>query len=140
MDKRIAKWLASRDTGASSKAIVLWLSAGVAESDWGASTPSDPADLARCLRLLERIPEWKARMPEMANAGGLWPTFARRWDEITASFLSEVGGSVPAYRSEWSTPKTYALMKTVHAEAYGADKPKFTEVDLGGATVRFAQA
>jgi hypothetical protein len=35
MDKRIAEWLASGDTGTSSKAIMLWLSAGVTDKTWG---------------------------------------------------------------------------------------------------------
>jgi hypothetical protein len=145
MDPRIAEWLASGDTGSSSKAIMLWLSAGVKESEWGASTPSDPSDLGRCLRLLDRMPEWKARMPEMAGAGGLWPTFAERWSEIEASFLSECGGKLPAKDDySWKAQKTYDLMRQVHDAAYAKDKPDFTEVrftegKLAGCSMRFSK-
>lgn len=141
MDPRIAEWLASDDTGSSSRAIMLWLSSKTADKSRGPDTPSDIGDLGRCLRLLERIPEWKARMPEMAEAGGLWPTFARRWDEIVASYLSETGGKVLPPIDGTRCPKTYDLMKRVHDEAYAADKPGFTEVKLGGklagVTMRF---
>lgn len=141
MDRRIAEWLASRDTGASSKAIMLWLSSSVVEGSWGPSTPNDPADMGRCLRLLARIPEWKARLPEMAEAGGHWPTFVKHWDEIEASYLAEAGGSLPDADADWSAPKTYTLMCAVRDEAHQADKPGFAEVKLGGklagVTMRF---
>lgn len=109
MDSKLARWLAGRDTGASSKAIALFMSAGVETGE----TPSDPADLGRCLRLLELFPEWKPRMSEMQ--GGFWPTFARHWDEMAASMAREVG-------IDWSKGReareTYALMKQVRDEAY----------------------
>lgn len=140
MDQRIAEWLASGDTGISSKAIMLWLSAGVTDKTWGAGTPSDPADLARCLRLLERIPEWKDRIGEMAEAGGMWPTFARRWAEMEASFIAEAGGALPAKGANWSAPQTYQLMKNVEAEAYAKDNPGFTKITLGGLSAKVRTA
>ena len=131
MDPRLANWIASGDTGTSSKAIMLWFSAGVVDGTWGASTPSDPADLGRCLRLLERFPEWKPRMAEMAGAGGLWPTFSKRWSEIEACFIAECGGELPGRNDcGWSCPKTYDLMKRVHKQAYEADKPAWQEVSF----------
>jgi hypothetical protein len=129
VDQRIAEWLASGDTGASSKAIMLWLSAKVKDSAWGASTPSDVSDLGRCLRLLDRIPEFKARMGEMAEAGGEWPTFAKRWDEMEAMYRSEAGGRAP---------KTYKLMKEVEAEARQAAGTASQYVSMGaGCEIRF---
>ncbi len=138
MDKRIAEWLASGDTGSSSKAIMLWLSSGVIDSSWGADTPRDAGDLARCLRLLEVIPEWKMRMPEMAGAGGLWPTFIKHWDNIVATFMQECNGKIPEKYGEWPDfTKTYELMKSAHATAYEADNPDYTEVAFGkGCTIR----
>ncbi|MCW2763354.1 MAG: hypothetical protein JWR85_3555 [Marmoricola sp.] len=136
MDKRLAEWFASNDTGSSSKSIALWLAAGVT-GHHGADTPSDPSDLCRCLRLLDRIPEWKVRIAEMAGAGGLWPTFAERWSEIEASLLGECDGKVPGRDDRgWSCPATYELMKLVHDQAYAADKPSFEEVKFGSMTMR----
>lgn len=117
IDPRIADWLASGDTGVSSKAIMLWLSAQAKCKTWGAETPADPGDLGRCLRLLERIPEWKPRMAEMAEAGGLWPTYAARWEDMAGMMRDEVG-------IDWSkgkqAPRTFALMQRVYVEAYRA--------------------
>jgi hypothetical protein len=131
MDPRIAEWLASWDTGTSSKSIMLWLSSKTADKTWGASTPSDCADLARCLRLLERIPEWKQRMGEMAETGGEWPTYAKRWAEIEASFLAEVGKLPARDDRDWKAPKTYELMKRVQAEARQAANTASQYVPFG---------
>lgn len=137
MDVRIAQWLASGDTGMSSKAIMLWLSAGVKEDRWGAATPGDPADLGRCLRLLERIPEWKERIGEMAGAGGYWPTFVRRWDEMADSMEREVGIH---WEKGKKAPLTYKLMGAVEREARDAGSADFQEVDLGtGMKMRFGK-
>ena len=114
MDRRLAEWFGSRDTGLSSKCIALFLAAGVVEE---ANVPHDPSDLGRCLRLLARIPEWKSRISELKSIGGLWPTYAARWDEMAESMADEVG-------IDWSkgreAPKTYDLMKRVEVEAYRA--------------------
>jgi len=141
MDKRIAEWLASGDVGSSSKAIMLWLSSGTTDTRYGPDTPRDAGDLARCLRLLERIPEWKERMPEMAAAGGLWPTFIKHWDKIVATFMEECDGKIPAQYGLWHKfDRTYALMRKANDEAYAADRPNFTEVSAGDTmTVRFAK-
>lgn len=140
IDPRLADWLASGDTGTSSKAIMLWLSARKVADTWGADTPSDAGDFGRCMRLLERIPEWKPRMAEMAEAGGLWPTFSKRWPELTRVYLDECGGKVPAKGDRINCPRTYALLKKVHDEAYANDRPDFTEVKMGtGMTMRFGK-
>lgn len=140
IDPRLADWLASGDTGSSSKAIMLWLGAGKTGGNWGPDTPSDVGDFGRCIRLLECIPEWKERMPEMAGAGGLWPTFSKYWPDLTATYLAENGGTFPAKGSSEKCPRTYAMLKQAHAEAYAADKPNFTEVKFSETmTVRFGK-
>ena len=76
--------------------------------------PYDPDDLNRCLLLLEAVPEWKSRMPEMAAHGAVWAALAARWDEIVQSFVDEVG-------LNWSkgghARKTYDLMHEVRDSA-----------------------
>lgn len=142
LEKRIAEWFASSDTGLSSKAIALWLWQKKKDERWGPATPSDVGDLARCLRLLEIIPEWKQRIPEMADAGGLWPTFVKHWDEIVEAFMAECGGTIPAQYGEWpDCSKTYELMQAANDAAYRSDNPGFSEVKfdsgtLAGCTVR----
>lgn len=112
IEQRAAAWLCDGRVGTSSRAIhdhMLGL-----EAKRGYSHPHDPDDLNRCLLLLELIPEWKPRMPEMAQRSDAWSGLIERWEEIVATFLEEVG-------LNWSkgkrAPRTYALMK----QALGRD-------------------
>ena len=114
LQKRIAEleaaahydaWLLSGDTGMSSKAIFDFMRTG-AKGGW---TPSDPSDLGRCLRLLERFPEWRARMPEMADCSPKWAAIIPHWDLLEATLLSEVGG----LRSRGNAPKTFGMMLAI---------------------------
>lgn len=107
MDNRLAVWFAAGDTGISSETMALWLSARVGNDRWGRSTPSDPADLGRCLRLLEAIPEWKPRMVEMVECSPQWAHMMTYWDEIAASMADEVGID---WSKAQSAPLTYDLM------------------------------
>lgn len=137
MDKRVIEWLAGGDTGTSSKAIAFWLTAKVKDQRWGASTPIDPSDLGRCLRLLEVMPEWKSRIGEMAEAGGEWPTYVKHWDEMAQSMADEVG-------IDWSkgreAPKTYELMKRVRSLARNDAGTASQYIKLGeGVEMRFGQ-
>jgi hypothetical protein len=80
---------------------------GTVRGHW--NHPHDPADLGRCLRLLEAVPEWKPRIVEMSRHSIGWAVLSARWDEIAASMADEVG-------IDWSkgtkAPKTYALMRS----------------------------
>lgn len=119
INARLVDWLTSGDTGTSSEAIALWLARG-RKGRWGADTPSDPSDLGRCLRLLDKFPEFRARFAEMADAGGHWPTFVERWPEFEATFLEECGGRLLA-KGEGrgiECPRTYHLMKLAEADSY----------------------
>lgn len=113
VEERAVAWIRDGRVGASSRAIhdhMLEL-----KPKWGFSYPSDPADLNRCLLLLDLIPEWKPRMGEMAQHGAQWAGLVARWDEIVQCFLDEVG-------LDWSkghdirATKTYAMMKQALGE------------------------
>jgi hypothetical protein len=75
---RAEEWLTSGDTGASSKA--LWSVMMGVPSD--KSHPHDGADLGRCIRLLDRIPEWKPRLKEMAAVSPYWAVLVENWDGL----------------------------------------------------------
>lgn len=107
--ERLGAWLNSRDTGLSSEAIFHFMTLAVPPQHH----PHDPADLGRCLRLLERFPEWKPRMPELAAHDPYWAALLRQWDEIVAAFISEADGSLPGKYASWCAPKTYELMRHV---------------------------
>lgn len=113
VEQRAVAWIRDGRTGLSSRAIhdhMLGLEGGR-----GYSYPRDPADLNRCLLLLDLIPEWKLRMPEMAQRNEEWAGLVARWDEIVQCFLDEVG-------LDWSkgrklpASKTYAMMKKALGE------------------------
>lgn len=78
--KRACEWIVGRDTGLSSKA--LWAVMMGVKSD--GSYPSDGSDLGRCLRLLEAVPEWEARLPEMASISPYWKALVEHWPELKA--------------------------------------------------------
>jgi hypothetical protein len=81
-----AEWLLSGDTGLSSEAIMAWM-LGAREGRF--RHPHDPADLGRCLRLLDRIPEWRARLGEMAAASPQWSALVGVWAELEGLYREE---------------------------------------------------
>jgi len=98
----------SDDTGISSQSIVAVMTGCDLGKVKNLSAPHDPADLGRCLRLLERFPEWKPRLKLMAGVNERWAKAVECWDEIGVSMADEVG-------IDWSkgqkAPNTYKLMK-----------------------------
>ena len=108
--KKAFRWLFSHDTGMSSKAILGQMLAGVSDGSY----PSDPADLGRCLRLLEKFPHWERRIVEMAKYGPVWAVYAVHWVELRDMMADEVG-------IDWSkgreARKTYDRMKALQTQA-----------------------
>ena len=105
---RAIKWLLEDDTGVSSKTILSVMTGITPDNRWN-SAPSDPADLGRCLRLLELFPEWKARMHLMSGVNERWAKAVECWDEISQNMKEEVGIDWSKSRS---APDTYKLMKS----------------------------
>jgi len=120
IEKRALLWALGHDTGSSSKAMARIL-AGEKVRD--AAYPSDGGDLGRCLRLLEAIPEWKARLGDVAAASPEWFALISHWDELAALHKKDDGKSV------------YARMKGI-LDPIEAKNPNL--VKLGnGASIRF---
>lgn len=118
IEHRALEWMMSDDTGSSSEAISAHM-LGL-ETEY-ASYPSDPAELGRCLRLLELIPEWKPRIKEMAIYGPGWAGQVEVWEDLYKTMEKEVG-------IDWSkgkkAPETYKAMKLAQANGYRND-PKY---------------
>jgi hypothetical protein len=108
IEKRIGEWITSDGTGISSCAIVAIMMGADPAKMGRKDAPRDPADLGRCLRLLELIPEWKPRMHEMAKLGGRWPAAVKCWEEISACMDAEVGID---WSKGLSAPKTCDMMR-----------------------------
>jgi len=111
-------WLLnSGDTGLSSEAIARHMLGLESHGRRPWAYPLDPADMGRCLRLLELIPEWMPRLHEMASYCPEWAALIARWDEIAASMRDEVG-------IDWSkgrrAERTYNLMKDILGAARAA--------------------
>lgn len=84
-------WLFGGDTGQSSECVWRHMT-GTAEPEDGFKRnayPLDPADLGRCVRLLDRFPEWWPRVPEMAAHGPEWAGLAEHWGELVALYREE---------------------------------------------------
>lgn len=111
---KVIAWFSGGDTGMSSKALAAHMTTGKCDGSY----PSDPADLGRCLRLLEMFSEWKPRIGEMAKYGGVWRAYADRWEDMAQSMRDEVGIDWSKGRS---AEKTYDLMRRIEADGWRSD-------------------
>lgn len=116
IEKRLIEWFVSGDTGLSSEAIAAHMSG--AGSRKRMDYPSDPSDLGRCLRLLDKIPEWKDRIGEMSQYSPGWAGLVKNWDKISKSMEDEAGIN---WQKAKSAPITYDMMKLAEAEGFLAD-------------------
>lgn len=110
-DERVNAWIVSGDTGMSSKTI--WASMLGIDIGDDIHHPHDPADLGRCLRLLELMPEWRPRLSELAALDPYWRSLVAQWEELSSAMEGEVG---IAWEKAKSAPATYDLMRTIIAD------------------------
>jgi hypothetical protein len=52
------------------------------------SLPRDSSDFGRCYRLLEKFPEWRPRLDEVATRHPRWSGIVERWSELENAFAS----------------------------------------------------
>lgn len=118
--KEVMDWVLNGDAGTSSKTIAqVMLGVEVDGSDvslTGPDVPHDPSDFKRCHLLLERFPQWRERLPEMAKAYKAWTPFVERWDEMTVLYEQE--------REQGRAPLLYKLMKELMVESHLAQGHK----------------
>ena len=100
------EWLRNGDTGTSSETIWAVMMRQHSPKH-GPDIPYDPSDFGRCYRLLKVMPEWVARMPEVAAKYPKWKPFVDAWDELTAMYEKEL--------PKGTAPKLYARMKELRA-------------------------
>lgn len=90
IQERAAEWLKSGKTGASSKTIHHFFTSGVPSDP---HYPLDSADFGRCVGLLEAVPEWQKRLPEMSAIPGLegqvWAALAEVWLALQNYYFAE---------------------------------------------------
>lgn len=109
----LREWVAFGERGASSAAIVQWLTGWpVCIGGCEAAYPVDPDDLVRCLMLLEHVPALRREFPRMAELSAEWAALVERWDHLAAILESEV----PRWRERprgATAPGTYAVMRAI---------------------------
>ena len=65
------------------------------------SIPYDAGDLGRCLRLLDKLPEWRARLDEVAEAFPQWRPLVEHWSELESLYADEANENAEAGTPEW---------------------------------------
>lgn len=88
VEQRALYWALSRDTGISSEAIAKHMTGSSTDR---MSPPSDADDRGRCIRLLELIPEWITRLPEMVQ-----------YDQKKQEGIVISSSGISAYSNSWS--------------------------------------
>lgn len=113
MPAAAAEWMRHGERGISSNSIFEAMTGVPAVGTWGHRPPSDPDDLRRCRLLLEAVPEFAARIGEMAIHGRGWERIAPIWPQLCATMDEEV----PDWRDggDGRAPRTYAMMKKAGA-------------------------
>ena len=101
-------WLAVGERGLSSEAIAL-TALGLEPTGFRASWPHDPADLRRCLLLLEAVPDARENgLMALAKRCPKWAALVKVWDRLSETLRSEIDESLSP---RGSAPRTYALMR-----------------------------
>lgn len=106
--ERLQWWVNHGERGSSSNAIAHHLGGstmGLSDRDKKAH-PWDADDLRRCVLLTDAVPEFEARIGEMATVSPRWARFAVAWPTLVAKLREEMAVGATA-------PQTYALIRSV---------------------------
>ena len=102
-------WFSSDDTGLSSQYLASVLSdRGLIENNH----PHDIADFGRCVRLLDAVPELRAKLPRLSDVkhGRVWTAIYEYWAELELLYREEYPSG--------SCPRCYNLMNQIITEAW----------------------
>lgn len=76
-------WLTNGFVGMSSKTMCNFF---LGNKDFKINYPHDPDDFSRCYKLLETVPEWKSRIPELGVLSPQWKNLSENWDKLTEMY------------------------------------------------------
>ena len=114
-------WIDSDDTGISSETIWSVMTGRKffpGRLGWRGATPSDADDFGRCYRLIEKIPMWRKRLPEVAKVYPRWATIVREWDRLSGLHEAAVRAlrthHAPLRGREFPFPEEIALSAALH--------------------------
>lgn len=79
-----AQWIVFGEVGTSSRTIWGVMTGAVISyvGDWNFDVPADMDDFSRCYKLIALFPEWRQRLPEVAQIFPKWIPFVREWDKL----------------------------------------------------------
>lgn len=111
-EERARHWLRTGDRGAAANVLHHYMT-GSDGWKWGdRDHPEGIGGLRQCALLLEHMPEWERRLPEMAEVSESWGRLAAAWGGIMRSYRSE------APNFDAPAPITQAMMR----EALGCER------------------
>jgi len=97
------QWIVNGEVGTSSKTIwAVMMNAVIKNGNswWNYDVPHDPDDFSRCWKLLMLIPEWRKRLPEVAEIFPKWKPFVREWDKLTKMYEQNLIDNLYGYSHE----------------------------------------
>lgn len=103
--KNIIKWLVTGEVGLSSKCMAS-VACGYSTEDY--NYPRDPADLNRCIKLVDDAPEIRNSFSKIADLCPEWKVIIDNWDELVKTFVGEVGYD---WCRDKKAPITYKMMR-----------------------------
>jgi hypothetical protein len=106
------EWYLSGRRGASSMTMFRTIVADVPEfRATGTAHPFDPADLDRCVALLDAVPEARAGLERMRAVSSTWNAMIDAWSELETLLAKEKEEAKDAESKP--APKTYAAMRAL---------------------------
>lgn len=104
--ENINNWLKNGERGISSEAIVSHLTGiNIVKRLGSTDYPKDPADLNRCVKLLEAAPEIRKEMHLMREVCDVWAKLVDSWDYLESLLKEEIA------QNDGRCPKTYRAMR-----------------------------
>lgn len=96
MNEKAQQWIQGWDKGRSSKAIFGYME-GLHPAIFGIYHPLDPADLGRCIRLIDMV-GYRPRLKELKALSPTWCAMIDNWDKLEKLYylgLSRESGNAP---------------------------------------------
>lgn len=106
---RALDWLLNARTGTAARAMLACLLGIDLKNPYERTEhPRDPSDFRLCLDLLDRFPDWRARLGELGRLSEEWARLVRHWEEIETVCRAEIQAGGETSRR---APRTYVRMK-----------------------------
>lgn len=80
--------------------------------------PYDPDDFRRCQVLLDAVPSYQERLPELLSVGPEWHTVVVHWNDIDRLIEEEVPGYRKTPKKKGKARKAYAYMQELFIHCY----------------------